>query len=364
MKGIPLNRSFQINSINVHNILNKKQRKDEFLFSRKTFLEIILGIIKKSLIDLLSKNESKEKEGEISKIKRNLIKLKESLNEIKEEKEKKMKVYLIQKKEKQLYLNDLMINKNIYKRRRINSEILLTLNSNELEDINYDYIKKEDKDIKIKNFILENQIIEIDNLIKRYNYLIKFDRNPHRFQDHIIENIVNNKKNNNYITDNLNYKLLTIRGKWKDIANKKNIQEENLENVQSKINDLKKKNEKQCSKNKKYIDTEDIIPEENLNTENNQEDINKKNENHIIKNSDGNIEVHISNKDLDKLKIDFKDIEKLMKLKMNINVNINLNKQYIHNHFNQIDSVFISENIKNKNNNDNNNEHVNMNTKN
>ena len=74
----------------------------------------------------------------------------------------------------------------------------------------------------------------------------------------------------------------------------------------------------------------------------------KKDENFQIKNNKGNLEVDINNDDMKNLKLDFGNIEKLLKLNMNISVNINLNKQYVNNHFNQIDSKFFSDNYKSK----------------
>ena len=59
MKGIHLNKSFQINA-NFNNLIKNLEQKDEALFSRKSFLEIILGLIKEALMDLLNKTESKK----------------------------------------------------------------------------------------------------------------------------------------------------------------------------------------------------------------------------------------------------------------------------------------------------------------
>ena len=125
------------------------------------------------------------------------------------------------------------------------------------------------------------------------------------------------------------------------------MQEERLVSLQSKINYLKE-NGKKMFKNNKYVNTEDIIQEENFDNETIQDEIVKKDENFQIKNNKGNLEVDINNDDMKNLKLDFGNIEKLLKLNMNISVNINLNKQYVNNHFNQIDSKFFSDNYKSK----------------
>ena len=141
------------------------------------------------------------------------------------------------------------------------------------------------------------------------------------------------------------------------------MQEERLVSLQSKINYLKE-NGKKMFKNNKYVNTEDIIQEENFDNETIQDEIVKKDENFQIKNNKGNLEVDINNDDMKNLKLDFGNIEKLLKLNMNISVNINLNKQYVNNHFNQIDSKFFSDNYKSKINDEINDRDINNNNKN
>ena len=87
MKGIHLNKSFQINA-NFNNLIKNLEQKDEALFSRKSFLEIILGLIKEALMDLLNKTESKKNKEKMTIMKNILIDLKGNLKEIKIEKVK------------------------------------------------------------------------------------------------------------------------------------------------------------------------------------------------------------------------------------------------------------------------------------
>ena len=82
MKGIHLNKSFQINA-NFNNLIKNLEQKDEALFSRKSFLEIILGLIKEALMDLLNKTESKKNKEKMTIMKNILIDLKGNLKEIK-----------------------------------------------------------------------------------------------------------------------------------------------------------------------------------------------------------------------------------------------------------------------------------------
>ena len=96
MKGIHLNKSCQINA-NFNNLIKNLEQKDEALFSRKSFLEIILGLIKEALMDLLNKTESKKNKEKMTIMKNILIDLKGNLKEIKIEKEKKMKILNLKK---------------------------------------------------------------------------------------------------------------------------------------------------------------------------------------------------------------------------------------------------------------------------
>ena len=218
MKGIHLNKSFQINA-NFNNLIKNLEQKDEALFSQKSFLEIILGLIKEALMDLLNKTESKKNKEKMAIMKNILVDLKGNLKEIKIEKERKMKIYSNRKDEKQLNLKHLIVNnKKIRNRRRLNSDLSLSSNTIITNEISFNKNNAREEDIKIKNFILENQLIEIDNLTKRLKYLIEFNKKPHKIEDHFTEKIIKNK---NDITDNLKFELFSIRGQWKDVATKK-----------------------------------------------------------------------------------------------------------------------------------------------
>ena len=139
-------------------------------------------------MDLLNKTESKKNKEKMTIIKNILIDLKGNLKEIKIEKEKKMKIYSNRKDEKQLNLKHLIVNnKKIRNRRRINSDLSLSSNTIISNEINFNKNNAREEDIKIKNFILENQLIEIDNLTKRLKYLIEFNKKPHKIEDHFIQ---------------------------------------------------------------------------------------------------------------------------------------------------------------------------------
>lgn len=350
LKGKLLNRSARINNISFHSLINILPKKDEILFGRKIFLEILLGLIKETQSEYLTRKKSIKDKLDTNLIKECLLKLFQDLKEIKEENEKKMKLYMIQKSQKEYILKDIALNTNIKQKRRFNSEILSisTLNDDDSYEFIDDYFTQDEQDFKTKIFLLENRIMEIDNKIKRKKFLIEFNKIPHKFKDHFIEYMIENKQNKQNVTDNLHDSLLNVRSRWKNIANKKNLQEMRLENIRTRIKNLKRESSKKQKNNMKYINTEDVIPEENLDNENFREE--KK-----INDNPGNIKVNsnpkndeVNNVDENNIKIRMKDVEKLLKLNMNINVNINLNKQYINNHYNNCDTSQQNKNFKKK----------------
>ena len=98
------NNKIETNSINP--LINISQTKDEILFGQKSFLEILLGLIKKAQVDYLTSNKlndknNPEKSNNIFKIKQILNDLKENLLEIKNEKLKKIDLFEKQKQQNQ-----------------------------------------------------------------------------------------------------------------------------------------------------------------------------------------------------------------------------------------------------------------------
>ena len=118
LKRNVLNRSTQMNRVKYNNLLNILPKKDEILFSQKTFLEIILGLIKETQSDYLTKRKSLGQKNDSSIIKEILSDLNNNLKEIKEEKKKKLKLIQLQKEQKQSSLKDIMNTTNIYQKRR------------------------------------------------------------------------------------------------------------------------------------------------------------------------------------------------------------------------------------------------------
>ena len=349
-KEFSFNRSVNLESARFRKIININPEKKDALSNKKIFLENILGKIKKAQCDYLTKRQLLNNQNEKELIKGILSKLIKDLKKTKKEKEEKIKILKIKKEQKKSNLKDIMINANIHKRRRINSENinLKPLIENESDIYINELLKNDEHDFKIKNFVLENKIIEVENSIERVKFLIKFNKTPHKFKNHFTEILFKDKTNKQNIMDNLHENLIDLRSLWKDVSIKKNLQDMTMESIKARIDMLKKEYEKYDIKGNKYINTEDIIYEEMQETEYAQETTKANGEKKETKN-DINLDIK-EDDDKKNIKIDLKDLEKLLKLNMNINVNINVNKQYINNHFNNCEpNNFVKDKYKKPN---------------
>ena len=364
-----LNKNNKIENNSVNPLINITQSKDEILFGQKSFLEILLGLIKKAQVDFLgnnnkifdniNKNNNSEKSQNILIIKQVLNDLKESLLEIKNEKIKKIDLFEKQKEQKQLNIKKLIFN-TVYTKRSISNYNYINNNYETLiTENNENYYNKETPELKLLNFKVENEIKKVENLTRRKLFIIQYYKTPHLIHEHRTEIICEDKKNNEAMNNLLHQKLIQQREKFIEVVNMKSIQDMRISNMQSQTIGYKNAM-KDIQKSYKYVNTQEVITEENksyLETVN--EDIKNENfknskdygtNNNSLNITDNNL--NINNKsnnsnninDIKNLKlIDMNDVEKLLKLNMNINVNINYNKQYINNHFDG------NKNIKNEN---------------
>lgn len=354
------NNKIETNSINP--LINISQTKDEILFGQKSFLEILLGLIKKAQVDYLTSNKlndknNTDKSNNIFKIKQILNDLKESLLEIKNEKLKKIDLFEKQKEQKRINLKKIIFN-TVYTKRSVSNYNYINNNYETLiTENNENYYNKETPELKLLNFKVENEIIKVDNLSRRKLYIIQYYKTPHLIHEHRTEIICEDRKNNEAMNTLLHQKLIQQREKFIEIVNMKSLQDMKISNMQSQAIGYKNAM-KDIQKSYRYVNTQEIITEENKsyletvnedikneeklkksqnseNSENseNGNNINMSDNNININNKSNNNENNINN-DLKNLKlIDMNEVEKLLKLNMNINVNINYNKQYINNHF-------------------------------
>ena len=330
-------RNKKIKSKTLNSIIRFTQTKDEILFGRKSFIEILLGLIKKAQIDFITNNLSNKsnnnnnnnisKSNKISKIKYILKELKECLLEIRGEKEKNIVIFQKQKYQRDLDLKKRIFKAVISKRSISNSNYIYSNYETVITEKNENYYDKEIPQLKLLNFKVENEIIKVENLFQRILFLIQYDKTPHLVRDHITEIIHEDKKNYESINQLLHQNLIQQREKFKKTVNMKSLQDMRINNIQSQH--ISYKNAlKEIQKTYRYVNTQEIINEENksyLETVNEDE---IKNINNINKNNENNLN-KLKNLEL----ISINEVEKLLKLNMNINVNINYYDQYINNHF-------------------------------
>ena len=348
-----LNKKNKIETSSVNPVINVYQSKVELLFGQKSFLEILLGLIKKTQVDYLTSNTSNNskqaKNTELAKIKQILNDLKESLTEIKKEKEKKINLFEMAKQQKETNLKKIIFNTVLSKRSVSNFNCINSNYETLITENNENYYNKETPELKLLNFKVENEIKKVENLSKRKLYIIQYYKTPHLIHEHRTEIICEDRRNNESMNQLLHQKLIQQREKFIEIVNMKSLQDMRISNMQSQAIGYKNAM-KDIHKSYRYVNTQEVIAEENksyLETVNEDEKIDEKGEN--LKNSknfeeekDKNNNIinckernNINNvNDLKNLKlIDMNEVEKLLKLNMNINVNINYNQQYINNHF-------------------------------
>ncbi len=337
---LSLNKNKTVDSTSLKPVINITQTKSEILFNHKSFLEILLGLIKKTQVDYLTNTKTNEndvdKKKNMSKIKTLLKDLNENLIEIKKEKEKKIDLFQKQKTQREANLKKVIFN-TVYSKRSVSNFNYINTNFETLiTENNENYFNEETPELKLLNFKVENEILKVENLIKRITYIIQYYKTPHLVSEHRTEILCDDKRNNESMNQILHQKLIQQREKFKEVVNMKNIQDSRINSVQ--IQTINYRNAmKEIHKSYKYVNTQEIITEENksyLETIND----NEKNEEDLKKSKNSDIEKNINKSDNNvnsknvKL-IDMNEVEKLLKLNMNINVNINYNKQYINNHF-------------------------------
>ena len=332
---IKLSRNIKIESKQLNPIINISQTKDEILFGQKSFLEIILGLIKKAQVEYLSNDYSKSSNtnnnnNKISLIKNILVDLIQSLKEIKVEKDKKIDLFQKQKEQREKDLKKLIFSTVLSKRSVSNSNYINTNYETLITENNENDYNKETPQLKLLNFKVENEIIKVENLAKRQLFIIQYYKTPHLIHEHRTEIICDDKKSTESMNVLLHQKLISQREKFIETVNMKSLQDMRISSIQSQT--MGYKNALKDISKSYNVSTQEIITEENKSY---MDTINEDEKDENVSNDDVNIDIKNNNvNSLKNLKlIDMNDVEKLLKLNMNINVNINYNKQYINNHF-------------------------------
>ena len=260
------------------------QNKEEKLFGNKSFLEIILGLIKTTQNDVLSSKIFKRITGEFdcSKIKEILKELKQDLITINEEEKKRLNLNLNILDEKKKNLNEIIYNPNNSKNFFLNSDNENNDNLNNersIHEIIEDGLWKELYQLKTLNFKIENEIIKMNNkcrrMIKEIEYIKKYCA-INRFIK--VATIYIKQNDNKTVNQILHNKLMNRRKLFIQKANMKNNQDFCINCIKDRINKFKKDikelyqyyNDKIISEEERsYIET---IVEEMKNNKNDYDD--------------------------------------------------------------------------------------------
>ena len=304
-----------INNKNTFQNYSNKIKMNQIFFSQKSFLEVILGLIKKCHLDFFSslfsiknlnnnnfsKNEIRIKA--IKSLKKILLILKNNLN-------------LLQKENLQKLNN---IKKEIKNRKEI-----IELNSKEINKI-----KKGIKIYKNKNFQTENEIKMINNLINSKNDYIFLVKSYECFLEIFSEYECKDNKDFEDIEKLYKLKIINLKNKLIMTKNDINKKEKEIENINKKIKEI---NNLKKIKDKKYINNKDVIIED---TKEYLDTIVKYNNNKINNNE-------LENKNINK-NIFIKNNNKINIIENN-NINITYNNK--NNKNNENKDFFINSNIK------------------
>ena len=355
------NKNLQTNALN--QTINIFQKKDEMLFGQKSFLQIILGLIKNAQVDYLSNQKSLENKSinnssdskNISHIKSILNDLKKNLKEIKIEKEKTIKLYEDLKEKKDLNLKNKIFNSIKSNRYTTNFDYINSNYETLVTENGENCFNKETPELKILNFKIENKIQELENIIRRKLYIIEYYKTPHIFDNHRTEVLCKNNKDFESMDQLLHQQLIQQRNNFIEAVNRKSIQNNKMNNFRSQII-VYKAVMKDYDAPYKFVETKDVISEESqsyIETINDEEKIidNLKHCKDLTMDNDINTEDIKNNiNNLKNLKLlNMNDIEKILNLNMNINVNINYNNQYINNHFEKSQNKNNEENCSSSN---------------
>ena len=325
--------SLEIKPKSFEKIDNNCIRTREILFNQKTFYEILLDFIKKTQLKYLSltkteKNKRNEKPN-YSKIKEIIINLKEDLSTILTEKQSTLnynqKIYSKKKAELQ---NLIFPSKDCKTNQQLSDYEPIITESNEK------YEKSEINQIKCMNFVIENEILNIDYFIDKKKRKIEYLKNFELVIEENKEIICNNNHDQKEVTNILHTSLIEMRGYFMEKVFEKNKNDYIIDDLESRIKSF---SENDDDKNKIY-NSLDIIPEES-------KDYTESticNNNLLLINSRKPSLKYSSNDSIFKLALcnesptNITDLKKYLKLNMNINVNINVNNvnnQYFENAF-------------------------------
>jgi len=248
------------------------QRKEEKLFGNKSFLEIILGLIKNTQNDIIM-NE-KNSSNNIYNIKNILNVLFNDLLQIKKEKEKELNLNenIREEKVKKFFNNNHIdkcaINSVPYNLTTNNESLTVEKGENEsCEELS---------ELKLLNFKVKNEIKKAKNLIQRSLIEINYYKTPNRTKRKKTKLIYINNNEKTIINQILHSKLIYKRKSFIESATMKNNQDgyinfllEQIEHYKENLKAIYKLREKSGNRKRDHFFIETIIE----NTENDNDTI-------------------------------------------------------------------------------------------
>ena len=317
-------------------------KKEEFLYSHKSSLEILLTAIKKAQLSYLSNiSNKKEIKINIKHLKELLTELKENLNSMLVEQNSRVNYF-----QTQLSKQKSSIQKELFFDNKNNKN-----NKNKIKLSPFQNLKNEIDQLKILNFQAQNDIESIDNKIIKTNLEQQQYLNRNIQINYEIEKEIHceKQKHGAIITKMLHRKSTEVKKHFKFVVAAKQYQNSEIENNLRNLENLKHFiNSRKNGYDNYYIRNEDIINEESkeytksITINNFNQTLNKTLNKLIMSNKNAiNSESEESESDegssLDSVhnnikKKNEKEKNKLsnnfINLNMNINLNINFDKVY------------------------------------
>ena len=297
--------SFNTKLISIRAIYDFFQTKEEILFGNKSFLEIILGIIKRTQSDVLTNIKSKKTNVTFSSsgIKQMLKSLKKDLVQINIEELKKVQLQENILEEKKKKIKEIIFNENSSKKCFPNpdEENLESNKESVLFESTEDDPRKEIYQLKILNFKMLNEINKVDNLYKRFAFEKDYYKISHIPDERRITTIYIKHNENEMVNKILHNKLMTRRKIFIRKANMKNNQDICINFIKYKISKFKKDmRDLYQYYNEQILSEEEKSYLETIANDNKQNDNIDNIDNNIDNNDDDEISINDNNIDINK----------------------------------------------------------------
>ena len=237
-------------------VSNVFTKKEEFLYSHKSSLEILLSAIKKAQISYLTNISNKNKKKiNIEHLKELLTELNENLKSMLKEQNSKVSYF-----QAQLSKQKSSIQKELFFENKSNKN-----NKNKIKFSPFQNLKTEIEQLKILNFQAQNDIESIDNKTLKANLEQQQYLNRNIQFNFEIEKEIHYEKQKHgaIITKMLHRKSTEVKKHFKFVVAAKQYQNNEIENYLKNLDNLKHFiNSRKHGYDNNYICNEDIINEE------------------------------------------------------------------------------------------------------